>query len=51
MQHLDVFYVDRPAIGMITLVPHKTQPLSEENLYFLEAYGIRIGSTVVSHAF
>ena len=39
----------RPAVGMTTLVPHKTQPLSKDNSYFLEAYSVRAGSTVAGH--
>lgn len=41
MKHLDVSYVDylvlHPAVRMTTLVPHKTQPSSEDNSYFLKS--------------
>ena len=36
-------------VGTTTLVPHKTQPLSQDNLYFLEAYGVRVGSALAGH--
>ena len=59
VKHLNVFHVScrssrillRPAVGTTTLVSHKTQPLSEDNSYFLEAYGFRVCLTVAGHPF